>query len=148
MDRPVWSSFVGQELLEWIAKQKRTTRYIAISIIMHIFTNVSIYTTRLIILMKVFFFYLWAYSWWSSQMITFSLPRYVDMIAYITLLLLFFWWWSGFEPRTLHILYIVPTNWLKLNSRWHIITIITSEHNHISFCNLCYYKKKKIVLWL
>ena len=30
---------------------------------------------------------------------------------------IFFWWWSGlseFEPRTLHILCIVLTNWVKL----------------------------------
>jgi len=26
----------------------------------------------------------------------------------------FFSWWPGFEPRTLHILCIVPTNWAKL----------------------------------
>ena len=26
----------------------------------------------------------------------------------------FFLWWSGFEPQTLHILCIVPTDWAKL----------------------------------
>jgi hypothetical protein len=26
----------------------------------------------------------------------------------------FFWWWPGFEPLTLHILCIIPTNWAKL----------------------------------
>jgi len=36
----------------------------------------------------------------------------------------FFWWWPGFEPRTLHILCIVHTNWAKLTS--YLPTMIKS----------------------
>ena len=49
----------------------------------------------------------------------------------------FFWWWPGFEPRTLHLLCIVHTNWVKLTR-----TIAKGfEYNNKILKEMCYFNK-------